>query len=425
MDETCRRVIFYLFDTPGLVRWFERSSLAAERSEFGLTTVCVITDDVVSTSYRNAAFDHVVVLPATTQQGDPSLLDTEQTVLAVADIIARLGVGPESVKVIGCGEYTIIVAAAVRTTLGIDGPSMAVAEAFRNKVTMKRRAAAQVSVPRYCAFDRARFTEDRQRYFDELATRLGVPFVIKPTNMSSSVGVYRIGSVEELGAIEPSVTEHDGEFEVEEFIRGDQYHCETIYHEGRRILSFVSRFNASQLEMMRGKAVGTMPVRPSDPLSVLVGDAADRASRALGARDGLTHTELIVRDGNEVVFIESGARSPGGDVIGRYIDTFGVNILEVDWRIQSGVPYDLTLESCTEFSFWAFAARPSGTVTKLNTPSLSSSITVDWFISPGDVISRSTSFEEPAALITGRNSDYDALSADFRSILDFQFITVS
>ena len=48
----------------------------------------------------------------------------------------------------------------------------------------------------------------------------------------------------------PIFWSHQGDFEAEEYIDGDQFHCEVMFHDGEAKFAFVSRFNGSQLDMM-------------------------------------------------------------------------------------------------------------------------------------------------------------------------------
>ncbi|GGR50920.1 ATP-grasp domain-containing protein [Streptomyces netropsis] len=423
MSEQQNRVVFYFFDSASSIRAFGRLDLPKERQALGLTTVCVTSDDVVGADFVSDAFDHLFVLPAQPSPYDPGCID----VAAALDCVTRV-CGPDfdrdSVTVISCGEYTPLAAAQVREKLGIPGASVSEANGFRDKLAMKHAVAATVTVPKNVPFDRDRFRREPEAYLDWLLGDLGHPFIIKPTNMASSSGVRKVHTSANAADVRAVLEANQGAFEAEEFISGEQYHCETLYHEGRRIASFVSRFNSSMLDMMSGRTVGSLPVPPADPVGRAVGECAHLASVALGVHSGVTHTEAMVRPDGGVVFIETANRAPGGDVVRRYVEAFGVDILEIDQRIKSGVPYELDPVERGRYSFWAYVPKPDGVIAELRLPELSSSIDVNWFVAVGEQTTRSTSFEEPAGLLIVTGDDYARVSADFAAVLDFPFITV-
>ncbi|MFC7307912.1 acetyl-CoA carboxylase biotin carboxylase subunit family protein [Streptomyces monticola] len=423
MSSQGNRTVFYFFDSASSIRAFDRLRFPHERDGLKLTTVCVTSDDVIPASHHSDAFDHIFVLPAHPSPYDPCCLDAGAAMECVTQVCGP-DFRPEAVSVVSCGEYTALVAAQVREKLGIPGPSVNEATGFRDKLRMKEVVGASVTTPKNLPFQRARFLREREAYLDHLLTELGSPFIIKPTNMASSSGVRKVHSSANAADVHAVLQQHQGEFEAEEYVVGEQYHCETLYHDGRLLASFVSRFNSSMLDMMSGRTVGSLPVPLSDPVGRKVSECSHLASLALGARNGVTHTEVMVRPDGTVVFIETASRAPGGDVVGRYVESFGVDILEIDQRIKSGVPYELAVTERNRYSFWAYVPKPDGVIADLKLPDLSSTIDVTWFVTPGERTQRSASFEEPAALLIVGGDDYSRVSADFASVLDFEFITV-
>ena len=418
------RLAFYLFDSELGIRNFSRLNFPKERARLGLETVCVTTDDVVPVTYSNSVFDHIVILPAHHRPDDPCCLSAEQVSFR-ARRLAEERFAPHRIAVISCGEYTGLVAAIVRETLGVEGPRLQQAEGFRDKLLMKQVASTFVAVPQAIPFERERFAREGGNYLDAISASLGSPFIMKPTNMSSSHGVRIVQNGSDAADVAVLLDAHLGDFEAEEYIDGTQYHCESLYHEGRLLVSLVSRFNASLLELMKGRTVGTMPVPMWDRTGKKVSECAHRASLALGARDGVTHTEVIVKRDGTVLLIEIASRGPGGDVVGRYKEAFGVDILEVDQRIKSGIPFNLSVTDFRRYSFWAFVPKPDGVISELSTPRVSGLIEIDWFVSCGDRTTHTMSFEDPAALVIVRGGTYEDVSADFEAVLDFPFIHVT
>lgn len=410
----------YLCDSRSQIRNLERLSLDDTHRSGRTRSVCVTSDDVVPAAPADHRFDHLIVLPAVPRPGEPGLLSLEHCAVAVRRLLTEEpDFGPVK-AIVSCGEYTTLVAAELRAFFHVPGPGGGTARAFRDKVRMKRLAGADVRVPRYEVLREISRKNAHQQY-DRVRRRLGVVFVVKPTNMSSSVGVRLVDSEASFVA---ATADDDLAYEAEEYVCGTQYHCEVAFDGRRPVLSLVSRFNASQLDMMAGRTVGTMPLPVDDAESIRIGKFSRRACLALGAADVVTHTEVIVRDNGEIVFVESAARTPGGDVVRRYLEVFGIDLFDLDMRLKSARPYlipDLSPPR-GQFSFWAYVPRPTGRVARLDVPALRSAIEVEWYVTVGSKLLGSANFEEPAGLVIGRGDDYDQLSRDFDAILDHPFI---
>jgi D-alanine-D-alanine ligase len=74
----------------------------------------------------------------------------------------------------------------------------------------------------------------RRPSFDELAAELGRPMFIKPANMGSSVGVFKVQDEEQLRQALAAAFEYDRKVLAEEYIRGREIECAVLgNHEPR------------------------------------------------------------------------------------------------------------------------------------------------------------------------------------------------
>jgi D-alanine-D-alanine ligase len=67
--------------------------------------------------------------------------------------------------------------------------------------------------------------------FDEAAAALGLPFFLKPANMGSSVGVFKIRSEEEYRTGVAEAFSYDTKIILEEYIRGRELECSVLGNE--------------------------------------------------------------------------------------------------------------------------------------------------------------------------------------------------
>ncbi|MEU6535256.1 ATP-grasp domain-containing protein [Streptomyces sp. NPDC047000] len=240
-------------------------------------------------------------------------------VLEVVDAIVREE-GPFD-HVIGFSEMLLDLAATLRERYGIPGSSVEETSRFRDKTVMKERVSrAGLRVPRWASCR----TEEQ---ILAAAEEFGYPVIVKPVRGASSQGVREIASAEELRALCAERSLDD--LEIEEFVRGEILHVDGVLDaSGEPLFLCTSRYLSTCLDFeVLGEPLGS--VFQTDPgLRGRCEDFAVRCLTALGLRSSAFHLELF-DTGDELVFLEVGARVPGADVSYVINDVHGVNL----WRL--------------------------------------------------------------------------------------------
>lgn len=223
--------------------------------------------------------------------------------------------------VIGFSEMLLDLAAILRERYGIPGASIEETTRFRDKNVMKELVSrAGLRVPRWAP---CRTPEQILAAAEEF----GYPVIVKPVRGASSLGVREIASAEELRALCAERSLDD--LEVEEFVQGDILHVDGVLDaEGKPLFLCTSRYTSSCLHYETlGAPLGS--VFQTDPsVRGRCEDFAMRCLTALGLRSSAFHLELF-DTGDELVFLEVGARVPGADVSYVINDVHGVNL----WRL--------------------------------------------------------------------------------------------
>jgi hypothetical protein len=240
-------------------------------------------------------------------------------VLKVVDAVVR-DEGPFD-HVIGFSETLLDLAAILRERYGIPGAGVEETARVRDKTLMKERVSrAGLRVPRWASCR----TEEQ---ILAAAGEFGYPVIVKPKRGASSQGVRQIASAAELRAL-CAGRSLDG-LEIEEFVRGEILHVDGVLDaEGAPLFLCTSRYLSTCLDFeVLGVPLGS--VLQTDPaVRERCEDFAVRCLAALGLRSSAFHLELF-DTGEELVFLEVGARVPGADVSYVIDEVHGVNL----WRL--------------------------------------------------------------------------------------------
>lgn len=240
--------------------------------------------------------------------------------------------------VVACQERDLERAAELREILGLPGQRLDTVLPYRDKVVMKRHAAAAgLAVAPYreveCATELLAFAEEH-----------GFPVVLKPRDSASSVGLRILETPEELddwlvdgfdlyGPYQPNLM-------VEAFVHGSMCHVDGLVVDGRVVLAWPSQYQyalASFATDTGGRLDLTLDV--DDPLAHRLLEFTDRVLEALpGPEDFAFHAEVFLTPQGELVLCEIACRTGGAAIRDIVRTMFGVDPSECWVRAQLGLP---------------------------------------------------------------------------------------
>jgi biotin carboxylase len=226
------------------------------------------------------------------------------------------------------------VVAAVTEQLGLPTIGTATAHRMTQKIAM-RRALAEAGVPQP-AFAAVRSLAEGRAALETT----GLPAVLKPADSGGQRGVFRLESSDDLdrhlhAALAESPT---GEAIVESFDDGVELNGIVLARGGEaRVLTLSDRLRPPGI----GFGVGWIHVYPAsiygDQLR-LAERVAERATEALGLRDGIAFPQLIADERGGVSVVEVAARIPGGQMADLVRHAVGIDLLEIALRQALGEP---------------------------------------------------------------------------------------
>ena len=310
-------------------------------------------------------------------------------------------------------EYSMASVAKARDIVGSGGPSYQTIGKFTDKILMKQALRkADVRLPLYQKFNPNLYTADPSGYLSQIE-KMKYPLFTKKTGGTCSEGIAKIDNKKDLESwCESHKNDHD--YEIDEYISGDLFHCETIVKEGR-ILDFYccgTPYPDAQF-ILDGKPLGSMilPTENSDYKALY--DFNYKVFDALTPPDGVTHLEVFKKENGELVFVEIAARSPGSLVPFLYEAHSGVNLQQLHYQIQMKLPISVTRKKDGSYYAFIWFASRNGTISKFNDPDIKSEYSLTWKAKVGDKISGSEEVRDRLGEIVLWNKNFDQLSRDF------------
>ncbi|MFH1653069.1 MAG: ATP-grasp domain-containing protein [Pseudomonadota bacterium] len=253
-------------------------------------------------------------------------------------------------RVIALSESNILDAARIREFCGCKGMPFNQVLILRDKCLMKEYLSGKgINVP---AFKKLYSTQNAIEFY-QLYGRV----VIKPALGMGSKNTYIIDTETKFNLALKCINNSILDYEIEEFVDGDMYHCDSIIVDGHVKLCSVSKYLDS-----------TCGYLESQPLASVMEDDENICSRlqtfnsmilkAFGIKNDVTHLEVFYKDSN-IVFCEIAIRTGGGGIIDSVEQKYSINLMETHLKLQLSQCEKLQLCSRDLYSgFVMFYAKP-------------------------------------------------------------------
>ncbi|HUP88203.1 MAG TPA: hypothetical protein VM100_02565 [Longimicrobiales bacterium] len=227
-------------------------------------------------------------------------------------------------SIVPLDEFDVEMAAALREHLRMPGMTESTTRFFRDKLAMRVRAAeAGIRVPKFTRT----FPYDDVRQFLASTPK---PWFLKPRMEASAVGIKRLEHEEDVWRTFDTLGDTQSRHLIEQFIRGDVYHVDSIVVDGKLALCEKHKYHQPPFEVYHGGGLFRTSTleRGSDEDKELT-RLTQKLAKALGIDRGILHTEYIRgADDGEFYFLETAARV-GGAFISEMVEaSTGINL----WR---------------------------------------------------------------------------------------------
>ncbi len=394
---------FDLLEAPGSVRFV---GIFTEQDAANLTPA------------QRAHYAEVHVVPCGLAEPTPmlsSLVDLDAARAVVRRVLARAPLADVSLHCYD--EQNVLLAAQLRSEFGLRGAAYDDILPFRDKCLMKEKLVARgVRVPKFGRFEPAAFAAGAAAYFARIAGRVGLPFILKPTDSAAGEGVRAIASLAGFTALPDDLGR---DYEYEEFISGTMYSVNIVSQGRRSVFGGVTEYLVNSFDVQAGRVNVDINLSDDDPRVARMVAFAETALDALGWPDGASHLELFHTADDELIFLEVAARFKGMAGLAAMERNYGIAFVNLAFAIETGIasrPYDRGQVYC----FDGVIPKAKGVVARLVEPEIESEFEVTWKVRPGDVVDQSNSLLANGGTFLVWNHDYEALYRDFARLAGYQ-----
>ena len=308
-------------------------------------------------------------------------------------------------------EQMLLIASQLRKKFGLNGALPDKINLFRDKILMKNALNnKKIKVPNYKKFNGKKLEIDT---LNIIANEIGFPMIVKPIDGSGSMETKKINNFVELCDFSKIQSNIDN-FECEEFVEGEFYHCDCLIDKGRIIFEEVSKYIGSGIDFLNGKPIGSFILNDENLIRKEIISFNNSVIEVLDPPDGFTHMEVF-HNGKEVIFIEIACRPPGGEIMPMYYNSYGIDFYEILMQKE----LDLLVEIKPirkKFAAWIYYPKRNGIVKKISQPKLKSTTVMQNKVQIDDAIVRSSNCYERAISVEIINDSYYEIIDDIKNL---------
>jgi hypothetical protein len=326
-------------------------------------------------------------------------------------------------QIVTNAEEAVIVCGNLRLYFNIDKSNY---DRFNNKIVMKQLLSkASLLIPKHITFDALSYRSHPDSYIAKITTTLSFPLIAKPINSWGCIGIKKIESFEQLNAWCKKVNITETTYEIDEYIEGKVYNCDSYIKNGKIIFTQISECSNSCYDFICGSTKGTIALPHDDAIYTLLCEYTVKAHEAIGIPSGgVTHLEAILTKDMNIYFIEIGHRSPGILIPAMYKKSLNISTIESHILLQIDDGYELDIKQGSYCAWIAFPNK-NGKMSNKYTPEINSDYNLEWYINLGDSMSSVKTGRDYAGRALLWNDDYQQLRKDFFYLNLFNFFDVT
>lgn len=229
--------------------------------------------------------------------------------------------------------------AAVAEQMGLVGIDKDTALKATNKAEMRKALQkAGVPIPKF-------FVVSNEEEYKEAVKNFDVPFIVKPADSSGSRGIFEVIDITNMELVKKAYKyckpySKVGDVVVEEYMNGPEVSVETLTINGVcHVIQITDKLTTGAPHYV--EMGHSQPTKHSDEIAFSIAEIAKAANKAIGIKNGPSHTEIIVTSQGPKI-VELGARLGGDNITTHLVPlSTGVNMVECCITIALGGKPDI------------------------------------------------------------------------------------
>ncbi|MCC7005248.1 MAG: hypothetical protein IT497_01220 [Ottowia sp.] len=328
--------------------------------------------------------------------------------------------GAENVRLFTNEDSTQLVCAQLREKYNIPGIGYDKLLPFVNKVISKKQLNNVVKIPKFLKFDKNSYLSDKKNYINKIVSDLRFPMFAKPIDLVSSVETHRIDDISNLELICDRIAAHEYEFEIDEFIDGDLFHCDAMIIDGSVKFFMVGKCSFALARFFEGKPVGSIPIEDR-ALFERLQLFCEKVFKQLNCFSGAYHLEAFLdKNTKEFIFLEIGARTGGALITRVYEKIFGINIEETNYLIQMGHLKDVNIKDTAVFAGFLNFPNIAGRLQGIIKPVLDIESEFIEFVEKGKMLQQASCLLDMSCSIIFWDTSYEKVEKCFEALKHHQ-----
>lgn len=167
---------------------------------------------------------------------------------------------------------------------------------------------AQIPQCKYIVAHRHVISENPTAYNKEVASKLGFPCFVKPSNSGSSVGVHKVKTADELSVALNDAQKYDRKVLIEEFIEGSEIECAVLGNISAKVaapgeIKPSKEFYDYEDKYIKGSSVSCIPAEIPADKAEYIKSLALKAYAALDC-SGLARVDFFLKKDGTVLLNE-------------------------------------------------------------------------------------------------------------------------
>ena len=328
-----------------------------------------------------------------------------------------------SFNIVTNAEESLLVTGELRKYFKID---LVDYDRFVNKILMKKYIGeARLSFPKFITFEPALYRQNPVDYIQHIVNSRSFPMIAKPIDSAACYHVEKLSTLVDLKKWCDQNQLTRSTFEIDEFIQGKVYNCDSYIKNYEIIHTQVSECSNSCYDFLCGFTKGTIALPADDVMTAFFCDYTKQVHEAIGSpRAGVTHLEVILTRDNKPYFVEMAHRSPGILIPAMYRKYLGVGTIEPHILLQINKNYEFNIKH-GPYCAWIAFPKKEGVLSKKFIPVIESKFELEWMVEVGEQMEPVQNGRDYAGRLLLWNNDYGQLKKDFNYLNTFTFFEMN